>query len=49
MFGNTPSATISNRIGTHAVHSNDDTSWMCASANSGFGTPNATFCNIQSR
>ena len=26
-----------------------ETSWMCASANSAFGSPNATFCSIQSR
>ena len=37
------------RIGTQAVHSNAFTSWMCASANSAFGTPNATFWSIQSR
>ena len=32
-----PSTTMSSRIGSHAVHSNALTSWMCASANSGLG------------
>ena len=36
-------------IGVHAIHSIVLTSWMCASANSAFGSPNATRWYIQRR